>query len=96
MAVGKWTEMVGKASNDQVLARVCDNRSIFSRVQTGDRHTATWTLKYRRGCHRVGVLQSFVVLVGEPKMSWSFHSNILRRINKIHIFKHSKLETNSV
>ena len=45
LIVGKWTEMVGKASNDQVLAKFCDNRSTVSRVQTGDRHTATWTLK---------------------------------------------------
>ena len=33
--LGKWTEMVGKSSNDQVLARFCDNRSTVSRVQTG-------------------------------------------------------------
>jgi len=45
LIAGKWTEMVGKASNDQVLAKFCDIRSTFSRVQTGDRHTATWTLK---------------------------------------------------
>ena len=45
LILGKWTEMVGKASNDQVLAKICANRSIVSRIQTGNRHTATWILK---------------------------------------------------
>lgn len=30
LILGKWTEMVGKASNDQVLAKFCDSRSTVS------------------------------------------------------------------